>query len=189
MPPALRLALVALLAWAAPAAQRKETLIYSRFDVDPGEWRYFEFPAKAGEARLDVRFEVLSPKNAPGVRVAVLREGEFRRFRDNQPHQQVRTTTYRREGSLRTRLEEPGGYVVLIDNRQGERRRCRVDLEVTLTTGPDPETLPVRYASPQKRLIVVAASLFGFGVITGWAGRALWRTSRRPETPRPLEWS
>jgi len=42
-----------------PAARRKETLIYSRFDVDPGEWRYFEFPSKAGEARLEVRFDVL----------------------------------------------------------------------------------------------------------------------------------
>jgi hypothetical protein len=169
-----------LVSVAAPAARRKETLIYSRFDVDPGEWRYFEFPSKAGEARLEVRFDVLSPKNGLGIRATLLSAGEFEKFREKQPHQDIQATSYRRAGSLRVRLSEPGDYVVVVDNRQDAQRRSRVDLEVTLTTGPDPESLPVAYASPRKRLIVVTLSLAGFAVIAGLAGRALWRATRRP---------
>jgi hypothetical protein len=186
----LRPVLVALVlaAVAAPVwgARRKETLIYSRFDVDPGEWRYFEFPSKAGEARLEVRFDVLSPKDGPGIRATVLSAGEFEKFREKLPHQDLQATSYQRAGSLRARLSEPGGYVVVVDNRQNAQRRCRVDLEVTLTTGPDPESLPVTYASPRKRLIVVTVSLAGFAVIAALAGRALWRATRRP---RMMLWS
>jgi hypothetical protein len=166
----------------APAARRKETLLYSRFDVDPGERRYFEFPSKVGEARLEVRFDVASPRDGPGIRATVLSATEYEKFRDRLPHEPLQATTYRRTGSLSVHLTQPGGYVVVVENQEEAKRRCRVDLEVTLTTGPDPESLPVAYASPRKRLIVVTVSLAGFAVIAGLAGRALWRATRRPRT-------
>ena len=171
--------LLALMAWSAFAAQRRETLIYSRFDIDPGEWRYFEFPSKAADARLDVRFEVLSPKDSAGVRVAVQKEQDFRQFRENRPYAEISSSSYWKEGSLRTRLAEPGGYAVVIESRKESQRKCRVELEVSLTAGPDPESLPVSYASPRKRLIVVTVSLAGFLLILVLAGQALWRATRR----------
>jgi len=177
--------LVAAIASPADAARRKESLIYSRFDVDPGEWRYFEFPAKAAEARLEVRFDVLSPKDSPGVRAVVLRQAEFESYRERRPHRDLQATAYQRTGSLRTRLSEPGGYVVVLDNARESKHRARVDLEVTLTIGPDPEALPVAYASPRRRLAVVAASVAGFLLILLVSGRALWRAARR-RPPPPL---
>lgn len=173
--PALALLLAAPLA----AAQRRETLIYSRFDIDPGEWRFFEFPSKEKDARLQVRFEVQSPQNSSGVRMVVLTESEFQKLRQNQPHKEIRSTAYRRESELRTTLAEPGGYAVVIDNRLEGRRKYRVEMEVNLITGPDPETLPVGYASPGKRRIVVTASLAGFLLILALSGQALWRAARR----------
>ena len=178
--------LLAALPGSLEAARRKETLIYSRFEVDPGEWRYFEFPSKVSEARLEVRFEVLSPKESPGVRVTVQKGAEFEKFREDQPHRDFRTTSYQRSGRLFTRLPETGDYVVIVDNRQEAKRRSRVDLEVSLTTGPDPETLPVTYASPHKRLIIIAASVAGFLLIVLLSGRALWRATRRRHSP---QWS
>ena len=172
--------LLAALAPPASAARRKDTLIYSRFDIDAGEWRYFEFPAKSGEARLEVRFEVLSPKESQGVRITVLKEREFDKYRENQPHQDFQTTPYQRTGSLRTKLTDPGGYVVIVDNRQETKRHARVDLEVTLSTGPDPDSLPVAYASARKRWIVVTVSLAVFAAMLLVFGRALWRATRRP---------
>ena len=171
--------LLVFAAWPLAGAQRKETLIYSRFEIDPGEWRYFEFPSKEKDARLQVQVDLQAPKNAPGVRVAVMNEEEFRRFRAGQPHRAIASSAYRREGNLRTRLAEPGGYAVIIDNRLEGRRKSRVEMEVTLTTGPDPENLPVDYASPQKRLIVVSVSLAGFLLILVLSGRALWRATRQ----------
>ena len=171
--------LLVLAAWPLPGARRKETLIYSRFEIDPGEWRYFEFPSKEKDARLQVQVDLQAPKNAPGVRVAVMSEEEFRRFRASQPHRTIASSAYRREGNLRTRIPEPGGYVVIIDNRLEGRRKSRVEMEVTLTTGPDPENLPVDYASPRKRLIVVTVSLAGFLLILVLSGRALLRATRR----------
>jgi len=172
--------LLATLAPPAGAARRKDTLIYSRFDIDPGEWRYFEFPSKSGDARLEVRFDVLSPKESQGVRVAVQKESEFDKFRENQPHQYFQTTPYQRSGNVRARLTESGSYVVIVDNRQEAKRRARVDLAVTLTTGPDPDALPVAYASPRKRWIVVSVSLAVFAAMLLVFGRALWRATRRP---------
>ncbi len=180
--------LAAALSGPAAAARRKDTLIYSRFDVDPGEWRYFEFPAKSPDARLEVKFEVLGAREVPAVRVAVLKQDDFDRFRERQPYTNFRATPYERQGTLRASLAETGDYVVVVDNRQA-RRRARVDLEVTLTSGPDPETLPVAYASPRTRMAVVAASVAGFLLIVFVAGRALWRATRRPPDPPPVRWA
>jgi hypothetical protein len=180
---------VAALGGLADAARRKDSLIYSRFDVDPGEWRYFEFPSKAGEARLEVRFEVLSPKDSVGVRVRVQRQAEFDKFRENRPHQDFQATSYLRHGALRAKLAPPGDYVVVVDNRREAKRRYRVDLEVTLTTGPDPETLPVAYASGRKRTVVVVTSIAGFLLILLVVGRALWRATRRVPDPPGSLWA
>ena len=173
-----RLALIALLAGPLFAAQRRETLIFSRFDIDPGEWRYFEFPSKERDARLQVHFEVQSPQRSSGVRVAVLSERDFRQLRDNQAHSEISSTGYRKQGDLRTRLSEPGGYAVVFDNRMEGRRKYRVEMEVNLITGPDPESLPVEYASPRKRLIIVTTSIAGFLLILALSGKALWRATR-----------
>ncbi|HYM13003.1 MAG TPA: hypothetical protein VEU62_19850 [Bryobacterales bacterium] len=167
---------------AAAAAQHREELTYS-FDIDPGEWRYFEFPVKEKDARLEVRFEARGRRPSPGVRVAVMAEGEFRRFRDNQPHQEIGATRYRAEGMLQARLAEPGQYVVVIDNGEKSQRRRHVEMESVLVTGPAPETLPVQYLSPEKRAVVTGASAAGFLLILALAGRALWRATRR----RPLQ--
>ena len=179
MPRRVPTALLLMLALAAavPAAQRQETLIYSRFEVDPGEWRYFEFPAKEAVARLEVRFEVESARDAGGVRVRLLRDREFERFRQNQPAESLGATNYRRRGRLTAKLEA-GSYVVVVEGRPEGHRRSQVDLDVKLLTGPDPETLPVAYASPRRRLVVVGVSLSVFAVILGWAGGALWRAAR-----------
>ncbi|MBI3666105.1 MAG: hypothetical protein HY236_07750 [Acidobacteria bacterium] len=179
-------ALLALLVWPAAAAHRREFLIDSQFDIDPGESLYFEIPSKQPEARLEVQFEVQGPRGSRGIRVAVLSERELQNFREKQPHHEIISTAYRQEGILRTRLGEAGGYAVIVDNRLEARRKSRVRLEAVLTTGPDPETLPVTYASPEKRLIVVSVSLAGFLIIVALSGQALWRATRRPPSiPRP----
>jgi hypothetical protein len=175
VPTAVLLAMLALVA-PAQAAQHQETLIYSRFEVDPGEWRYFEFPAKEAVARLDVRFEVESSREAGGVRVRLLRDREFERFRQNQPAESLGATNYRRRGRLTAKLES-GKYVVVVEGRPEGHRRSQVELDVKLLTGPDPETLPVAYASPRRRWVVVGVSLAAFALILGWAGGALWRAA------------
>jgi spore coat polysaccharide biosynthesis protein SpsF (cytidylyltransferase family) len=81
---------------AAAAAQHREELTYS-FDIDPGEWRYFEFPVKEKDARLEVRFEVRARHDSPGIRVAVMTQEEFRRFRDNLPHHDIGASDPRAE--------------------------------------------------------------------------------------------
>lgn len=166
----------------AAAAQHREELTYS-FDIDPGEWRYFEFPVKEKDARLEVQFEARTNHGSPGIRVAVMSQEEFQRFRGNQPHQEIGASDYRARGTLKARLAEPGQYVVVIDNREKSQRRRHVEMESVLVTGPDPETLPVEYLSPEKRAVVVMVSAAGFLLILALAGRALWRATRR----RPLQ--
>jgi hypothetical protein len=161
------------------AAQHKETFNYS-FDVDPGDSRYFEMPTKEANARLHVEYEVQWPQRTRGVRVMVHSAGEFEKMRQNQAHQEIASLDYQKEGKLDIHLPSPGRYVVVIANRREARRRCRVEMDVTLTTGPEPETLPVSYASPQTRKIVITASLAGFALILVISGRALWRATRPP---------
>ena len=75
--------------------------------------------------------------------------------------------------------------VVVIDTRREGGRKSRVWMEATLTTGPEPEELPVTYASPRKRRVVVAASLAGFLAIVATAGQALWQAVKRRPPPPP----
>jgi hypothetical protein len=167
------------LAWCLRAAQHRETFTYS-FDIDPGEVRYFDVLSKQPGARLQLSFEVASPEKSSGVRVAVESEKDFGRLRGNLPHQEMMASAYRPEGALRARLPEPGRYFVVIDNQKEARRRSRVEMEVNLITGPDPETLPVGYASPQKRLVVVSVSVIAFLCVLAASGAALWRSLQRP---------
>lgn len=160
------------------AAQHQESFNYS-FDVDPGEWRYFDMPTKESNARLRVQYEVQWPQRTRGVRVLVESEEQFERLRQNQPHQETASLPYQREGTIDVRLPSPGRYVVVIENGAETRRRCRVEMDVTLTTGPEPETLPVSYASHQTRLAVVMTSAAGFVLILVFSGRALWQATRR----------
>ena len=171
--------LMVWLAWPAQARQRREYLFSSRFDIDAGESRFFEFPSKEKGARLEVQFEAVSGRLSAGARVILLREREFRRFRAQQAYAEITSTEFAAEGSLRYRLEEPGNYALVMELPANSRRRNRVRLEVTLTTGPDPATLPASYASPRKRLVVVAASLTGFFLVLALSGRALLRAARR----------
>lgn len=170
--------LAIFLAWPAAAARHRETLIYSRFDLDPGELRFFEFPSKEKDARLDVRFKVLQPKEG-AARVIVLSAKDFLSMRRNQAHRQMGATPYQQEARLRAKLAEPGEHIVMIHLRKETQRKSQVEIEVALTTGPDPASLPVQYASPRKRLIVVSVSLIGFLIIAGLSGQALWRAARR----------
>jgi len=170
--------LLLFLAAAASGAQRRESLIYTQFDVDPGEKRYFEFPAKQPDARLEILFEVLSPNSPATIRAMVLGEKDFQRLRENRPHRLIDGTTYRKQGSMRVRLGEAGGYAVVVDSGEHSRGKTRVEMRVTLTTGPDPETLPVRYASPRRRLAVVSVSLAGFLIILALSAQALRRATR-----------
>jgi hypothetical protein len=182
------LAALVVLGWlAAPAAAaRRDSLIFSRFDIDPGEWRYFEFPAKQKDVRLEVQFEVLWPKGSEGVRVRLLSEPEFRRFRNRQTHQEIGSTPYQRDGRWRIRLAEPALYALVIEARPQDRQKSRVQFEVTLDSGPEPENLPVKYASPRTRLIVVSVSAAGFLLIVVLWGQALLRAVRhRPPPPPP----
>ncbi len=179
------IALMALLAWPAGAA-RRESLTSSRFHLDPGEWRYFEVPVKEGNARLDVEFEVTSPKKAGGIRVRIFRDEEFQRFRSRQQHRTIGATGYDREGRWRARLADAGVYIVVVDNGAGERQKAQVRMDISLMTGPEPENLPVTYASPRKKQIVVTTSIAGFLVIVVLWGKALWRAARnRPDPPLP----
>ena len=170
--------LLAFLAGPLTAAQHRETFTYS-FDIDPGEARYFDVTSREADSRLKVQFEVQSPQNPPPVRVAVQSEEEFRRFREHQPHREISSSPPQKEGTLKTRLPEAGRYIVVIENRMERRRKCRVEMLVVLMTGPEPETLPVEYASPRKRLIVVTVSVACFLLILALSGKALWRAAHR----------
>jgi hypothetical protein len=110
-----------------------------------------------------------------GVRVrGSLRDREFARFRQ----------TSQRNSSVpqlprRGRHGEAGaGHLrSCSEGRPEGHRRSQVELDVKLLTGPDPETLPVAYASPRRRSVVVGVSLTVFAVILAWAGGALWRAA------------
>lgn len=162
------------------AAQHKETSSHS-FDVDPGEPRYFEMPAKEANARLHVQYQVQWPQKTRGVHVLVESEEQFQHFRKNRPHREIASLDYQKEGTLDVHLPSPGLYMVVVESAE-VRLRCRVEMDLTLTTGPEPETLPVSYVPPRTRLIVVSTSLAGFALILIFSGRALWRATRhRPE--------
>lgn len=155
------------------AASARVELVDETFEIPPAEWRYVDLNLKQEPATVWCHFESLTGGQA--VRVALLRREDLERMRQDRAHGMLAATRPAQSGTLRHTVATPGEFAVLVDNREGAAARVhlRVWLDFSRTSEPH-----VRYASPQRRAVVVTLSLGVFGAIVLYSVRKLRRAGR-----------
>jgi hypothetical protein len=163
------LALFLLLA----AASSRVQLVDEIFEIPASEWRYVELNLKQQPVAVVGDY---SAGEGGRVRMALLRREDLERLRGERPHGVLAGTRPGARGALRHAIPGPGEYVVMIDNRAGDKP-ARVHLRVALdfSSGAGPQ---VRYLSPGRRLAVILASLTFFLAVSVYSGRRLLRSLR-----------
>ncbi len=150
-------------------------LVDEVYQVPSAEWRYLAISVPRQPAIIRCHFDAESAKTV--VRLALLRKAELERFRQGQPHGFLAVTEASSSGSLERRVDAPGEYALVIQNRgQGGRIahvHLRVSLDLVRASEPAVRTLP-----PRRRLVVVTISLVVFFAIVLISGARLLRFIR-----------
>ncbi len=149
--------------------------------VPRGEWRTVSFSLRQRPAILECEFAVEAGRS--DVRVLLMSEEEFERFRDGDSHRALVETPYTRSGRFRQRIVRPGEFRVVVENRRETRGpagvRLRVNLRFLNQLTWQPSTL-----SPWRKLVVISASLLFFVGLSFWCGRRLLAAvERRGQVP------
>jgi hypothetical protein len=144
------------------------------YTIPPAEWRYVEVQLKQTPVTVNCDFRVLA--KGEQVRVALLRRVDLERLRADQAHGFLAASAPAQAGRLSHRLETPGEYAVVVDNR-ALRSPEKVHLRVSLEFAGRP-TQGVGKLSPQRRLAVILISFAVFFGIVTWSARKLLKAMK-----------
>ena len=128
--------------------------------VPPGEWRYDVFVLKDQlPATVDCTYVVASPGRA---RVELMTRDNLQSMLHGGEYESIAQSE---SGRLVREIGLPGEYAVVVRNQE-RQREARVALRLSLDfSGRAP--VKARYLSPERKLVVVLLSFFGFlGIIT-----------------------
>ena len=158
------------------AASTRVELVDEVYQIPPDEWRYVELELRQQPAFVSARYEVLS--SGKPLRLALLRKEDLEKLRNERPHGLMAATAPGQEGALQYHVRKPGQYVIVVDNRGGDRKPAEVRLRVALdfAAAPGPE---VTLLAPRRQLAVILISFAVFFGIAGYAGVRLLRAVRR----------
>jgi hypothetical protein len=136
--------------------------------VPPSQLRAVEVSLRQRPAVVECGFRVGGEH--PGVRVALMTKDDADRFQRGQAHNIIASTAYQHEGNLKAAVEQPGDYVIVLDNRLDGHRAAHVRLKVNLTFASE-QAPNVRYVPRERQALSIAAGLLFFFtavLIGGW---------------------
>jgi len=158
------------------AAATHLELVNEVYRVPAGEFRAIELGLKQHPAMVAADFEVES--GPAQVRLALMRRQDLERGRGELPGEVIASTASAASGRIRYRVRVPGDYVVVIENRGGDKRpveaRLRVALDFQMQSGPE-----VTRLSPGRQFAVILISFAVFFGIVSYSARRLLRGIRR----------
>jgi len=144
--------------------------------VPPGGVQAVNLSLQQQAAVIEVSFAVVGGPSE--ISVALLGPGDAASGRRGAPGQYLRLLSRRREGEFRFPASMPGDYQVILDNRGRHRGAAAVKLRVALSFGEAAGLRP-RTLSPERRLMVILASLLFFAAVSLYSGRKLLRAMRK----------
>lgn len=137
--------------------------------VPPADWKTRRFSMRK-PGIVEVSYRVT--KGGEGVRLALIARRDESRVELRRQYTEFAATGFSREGTIRARLEEPGEYSILVDNRLETQRTATVSFKGVISyDAPQPR---VRTLSRGRQAAVIATSLVCFFGICLFAGRRLW---------------
>jgi hypothetical protein len=138
------------------------------------DYRWVPVNVRRTPTAIECSFEVVN--GSPSVHAELVSEREFSLFSRHHDYESLELTQTGSSGAFRHMVETPGRYLVLIVNDHGAPQAA-VSLLVRTDVDPVPATISTGI-SPQRKLVVVLASLtLFFGTVT-LSGRRLLRAYR-----------
>jgi hypothetical protein len=151
------------------AAAAQVEIVEQSTEVPPADWKARRFSMRKPGV-VEVTYRVT--KGGAGVRLALIARRDEARVELRREHTEFAATGFAREGTLHARLDEPGEYSVLVDNRLETQRAATVSFKGLISyDAPRPQ---VRTLSTGRKIAVIGSSLTLFFGICLFAGRRLW---------------
>jgi hypothetical protein len=144
------------------------------YQIEPSHWRVFHFNVDKPGTLLTGSFE--AGAHSAQVQILVLRRQQLARFEDGRSVRPVFVSGFEDSARFRTRIDEPGQYALILDNRIGGRQPSKVALSFN-TAEPQPQT--VRTLPPARRRVIVAFSLAFFGAVVVLSATLFLRAANR----------
>ncbi len=161
------LALLLLLSTPASEAQ----LLNDSFDVPAREYRFIPMHIANWPATLDLSFN--ASESAP-VRVELVTRRDLDRFVRGKSYEYLLRLSARPTSDFRQSVPDAGDYDVLLINEGSTNSAVKVRAAVQFAREPD----VAQYVSPQRRAILISASVLIFLIALLWSGLALLRAMR-----------
>ena len=169
---AAALFLAAVPSVAASSAANVASLAAESFRVPAHDYRYVPVRIANWPATLICSVDV--PGGAP-LTLDLIDKRELIRFVRGESPAFLLKMPESRKFDFRQALPEKGEYEVVLIDDQGQPSDVRFEASVEFAREPD----PARYVSPQRRLVIIAASLLVFIVTISWSALKLIEMMRR----------
>jgi hypothetical protein len=129
--------------------------------VPPSHWKVIDIPIEHPGVDIRCTFEVAGSSSR--IQAQIVTERNAERFSHGQSFSALASTGFEHDGSLRYFAEEPGKYLLLLDNPIEARHAAEVALKIELARQDrvPARTLPER----QRHLILLFSVLFFLGVV------------------------
>lgn len=145
-------------------------LVEGPVSVPAARWRIIDVDVPQAGSAVVCTFRT----REPSLRIAahLLTDADAQRFLRGQAPRAVASTGFEHEATLRHVAEQPGRFLLLLDNRLEGRSDAPVYLRVELLR---PLKAEARTLPPERRLQVVLASVLFFLSVVAFAGWKLMR--------------
>lgn len=143
-------------------------LLEGSVSVPHSHWRAIDVPIEEAGTEIRCAFEV--PEGASSIQALLVTLHDAERFSQGRSFNTLASTGFNRDATLHYRAEEPGKYVLLLDNRIEGRHPTEVTLKVELVA---PEFKEVRTLPPERRHAVVFVSVLFFLGVVAYSARKL----------------
>ena len=136
--------------------------------VPAGHWLAIEVKVQHPGTTVDC--SIAAEPESARVDALLLTRSDAIRFDQGRSIHPLTHTGFQNESRMRHAIDEPGDYVLMIDNRIEGRHATPVAIKIDLwsTTGVQPVTL-----APKKRMVVVLSSLLFFAGVVLYSAKKL----------------
>jgi hypothetical protein len=136
-------------------------LVDSVVPVKPSSWSAIEVKVEKPGTTVECSYNV--DRDAVRVEAILLTRHDAERFNQGRSYHPLASTGFQTTARLRYEIDEPGDYVLLLDNRLESGRTTDVSLRINLR---DPPSIVAGTVSPERRQVVITLSLLFFlGVV------------------------
>ena len=129
--------------------------------VQPASWRAIEVKIEKPDTTVDCSYSV--EQDSARVEAILVSRHDAERFNQGRSYHPLASTGFQTAAKLRFEIDQPGDYVLLLDNRLETHRSTDVSLKINLR---EPPSIVAATVSPERRQVVITLSLLFFlGVV------------------------